>query len=250
MAYLLDAAVIVIFVAAIITGYKRGFARSIINIVGFIAALVLAVLLSEWVANGVYTAVVQPASERAIETAIEDAVGNAQPSQNLDTALEAMPKFVKRLMERKGVTAQALKTKIGDRVQNTASAVAVSVTETAVKPVMTFLIRCIAGLVLFIILLVVAGVLERLLGKIIKHMPLLHTADGLLGGVLGGIKGLLWVMIVITVLQAIAAFTAEDAFISHETIAQTKVVSAVSEYNPLFSENNFSLKQFSALIGK
>ena len=46
MAYILDIAVILIFVLAIFIGYRRGFVKSIIRLVGCLLALVIAGTLS------------------------------------------------------------------------------------------------------------------------------------------------------------------------------------------------------------
>lgn len=54
MAYILDIAVILIFVLAIFIGYRRGFVKSIIRLVGCLLALVIAGTLSGTIAGGIY----------------------------------------------------------------------------------------------------------------------------------------------------------------------------------------------------
>ena len=169
MAYLLDGAVILLFVAAVIVGYKKGFLGTALNVVGFLAALVLAFLLSAPIANGVYKAVVQPSSEKAIESALADSAGDLTPAESIEKAMDSMPHFVQGLMERKGVTAQTLTNKIGGSVGTAAHDVAVTVTETVAKPVMTLLARCIVFLVLILVLLIVARILEKILGKLLDE---------------------------------------------------------------------------------
>lgn len=54
MAYILDIAVILIFALAIFIGYRRGFVKSIIRLVGCLLALVIAGTLSGTIAGGIY----------------------------------------------------------------------------------------------------------------------------------------------------------------------------------------------------
>lgn len=247
MAYLLDGAVILLFVAAVIVGYKKGFLGTALNVVGFLAALVLAFLLSAPIANGVYKAVVQPSCEKAIESALAESAGDLTPAESIEKAMDSMPHFVQGLMERKGVTAQVLTNKIGDRVGSTAHEVAVSVTDTVARPVMTLFARCILFVVLFIVLLIVAGILEKILRKLFRK-TLFGGVDGILGAVFGAVRGVLWALVLVTVLQAIAGFTKPDAAVSEKTIDETRVVSVIAEHNPLFSAKNAILEQFRVIF--
>ncbi len=247
MAYLLDGAVILLFVAAVIVGYKKGLVGTVLNVVGFFAALILAFTLSAPIANGIYSAVVQPSCEKAIESALTESAGNLTPTESIEKAMGSLPHFVQGLMERKGVTAQTLTNKIGGSVGTAAHDVAVTVTETVAKPVMTLLARCIVFLVLILVLLIVARILEKILGKLFRK-TLFGGVDGILGAVLGAVRGALWVLLLVTVLQAVAGFTKPDAVISEKSIDETKVVSTIAANNPLFSDKNAVLEQFRVIF--
>lgn len=54
MAYILDGLVIIIFLLAIFLGYRRGFFKSIIQLVGCVAAALIASGLSLPMASGLY----------------------------------------------------------------------------------------------------------------------------------------------------------------------------------------------------
>jgi uncharacterized membrane protein required for colicin V production len=251
MAYVLDIGVILIFVATIFAGYRHGFLRSVIGVVGFVAALVLAFSLSGVLADGAYTAFVKNPTEKAISATVNDITAGPSASleENLKKAEEELPGFVKGMIEKSGTTLTELSQKVEGGIENTADAIAVTVTEQVVKPAMTLLLRCILFIVLFVLLLLAAKILERLLGKIIKHTPF-KKLDKLLGAVLGALKGCLWVLLVVTVMQMIAGFTADTALISEKSISQTAVVSKVAEWNPIYSDNNVVIQQFNALFGE
>ncbi len=252
MAYVLDLAVILIFVLTVIRGYKIGFVDSVISFVGMVAAVILAFSLSGPIANGIYSAFVQKPTETAIETSINEVAGDMGANsltENLQTAQDALPGFVKTLMEKNGVSLTTLADNVEGGIENSAQAIAATVTEQVVKPVITLLIRCIIGIILLVVLMIVAGLLVKVVSKVIRITPL-KTVDGVLGAVLGALKGLLWVLLVVTIMQMIAGFTSEDAVISKKAIEESIVVSRVADINPIYSDNNILIVEFNKLMKK
>ncbi len=251
MSWILDVAVVAIFALTVLAGFRKGFLDSVIGFVGLLAALVLAFFASGIVADGVYTAFIEKPVQTAIVENIDGATAQAGASlqENLQNAEEALPKFVKSLMEKNEVSLVSLADKAETGMQNTGEQIAAAVTENVVRPAMTLLIRCIAFIVLFIALTFVCAFLGKIIGKIIKHTPF-KGPDKLLGGVLGAVKGLLWVLLAVTVMQMIAGFTADDALISKKSIEETSVVKVIAEINPIYSDNNMVITEFNNLFGK
>ena len=186
MSWILDVVVVAVFALTVLAGLRKGFIDSIIGFVGLLAALVVAFLASSAVADGVYTAFIEKPVQTAIVEKIEEATADTSASlqQNLQNAEEALPGFVKSLMEKNEVSLTTLTDKAEEGMQNTAEQIAMSVTEKVVRPAMTLLIRCIAFVVLFVALMFAASVLGKIIGKIIKHSPF-KGPDKVLGGVLG-----------------------------------------------------------------
>ncbi len=251
MSWILDVAVVAIFVLTVLAGFRKGFLDSVIGFVGLLAALVVAFFASGIVADSVYAACIEKPVQTAIVESIDGVASDAGASlqENLQKAEEALPKFVKSLMEKNEVSLVSLADKAETGVQNTGEQIATTVTENVVRPAMTLLIRCIAFIILFIVLTFVCAFLGKIIGKIIKHSPF-KGPDKLLGGVLGAVKGLLWVLLAVTVMQMIAGFTADDALISKKSIDETTVVKAITEINPIYSDNNIVITEFNNLFGK
>lgn len=251
MSWILDVVVVVVFALTVLAGFKNGFIDSVIGFVGLLAALVVAFFASGAVANGVYTAFIEKPVQTAIVETIEEATADTGASlqENLQKAEEALPGFVKSLMEKNEVSLTALADKAETGVQNTGEQIATAVTEKVVRPAMTLLIRCIAFIVLFVALMILCSFLGKILGKIIKHSPF-KGPDKLLGGVLGAIKGFLWALLIVTIMQMIAGFTADDALISKKSIEETAVVKTIAEINPIYSDNNIVIVEFNNLFNK
>lgn len=251
MAWILDVVVIVVFALTVLRGFKNGFADSVVSFVGLLAALVVAFFASGVVADGVYTAFVeQPVKEAIVERIDEVATDTgASLQEKLQSAEEALPGLVQSLMEKNEVSLTELADKAEVGVQNTGEAIAQTVTENVVRPAVTLLTRCIAFVILFVAALFLCRLLGRIIGKIISH-SLLKGPDKLLGAVLGAVKGALWVLLIVTVMQMIAGFTADDALISRRSIEETTVVEWVAERNPIYSENNVVIMEFNNLFDK
>ncbi len=251
MSWILDVVVVVVFALTVLAGFRKGFLDSIIGFVGLLAALVVAFIASGIVADGVYAGFIEKPVQQAIVEKIDEAAADTGASlqTNLQNAEEALPKFVQSLMEKNEVSLVSLADKAETGIQNTGEQIAEAVTEKVVRPAMTLLIRCIAFVVLFIALMFVCKVLGRIIGKIVKHSPF-RGPDKLLGGVLGAVKGFLWVLLAVTVMQMIAGFAKDDAVISKKSIEETTVVKAIAEINPIYSDNNIVITEFNSLFDK
>lgn len=250
MAYVLDIAVILILGLAIFFGAKKGFIESTIGLISMVLAVVAACLLNGPLANFAYTSFVQPNVETAIETRISEAVeatGVTEPSAYLAAAEEELPGFVRSLLEKHEFSLAGADVQMEETLETTARTVAVSVTEQVVKPPMLLLLRVLIALLVFIILLILLNLLGKLVSKLIRLTPLKST-DSFLGGVLGAVKGVLWVLLAVTVMQAIAAFTAPDAWLSQSTIENSFLVSRIAAVNPIYGENAALISEMTALF--
>ena len=100
------------------------------------------------------------------------------------------------------------------------------------RPVGVLLIRMVSFLLLFIVLMIAAHFLANVISKVFR-LPLLRQADGLLGALFGAVEGVILALAAVTVMQMLAASTAEDALISQQDIEDTVIVSAMAEINPV-----------------
>ncbi len=238
MGYILDIAVILIFVCLVLHGRKIGFVRSIIGLVGIVAAVILAVTLSQPLANGIYSAFVQKPVITAVETSVNDAIANTGSTvigNNLDEVQQALPSFVQDLLDKNNISlSDSALTIVDNGTAGVGMQVATTVEQQVVRPVATVVLRYAVGIILLLVLLVVAALLTRLISKLIRITPL-KGLDGVLGGILGALKGVLWVLLLTTVVQLIAGFTAADAFISQQTIEQSILFELIANNNPVLS---------------
>ena len=227
MKYLLDAAVILIFLLCVFIGHKRGFIKTVSGIVAFAAALAVSTLLSGPVAGFVYDKVVEPSIIETVDVQMEQAEGTAMES--LDSAYQALPDVVKNLLAQTGIeSVDDLSVHLpmggGDTMGHSFAAV--------IEPALLPLVKAICSLVLFFIAYIVASILLKVLDLVAK-LPLLKQLNKTLGLVGGIVSGALWALLAVTVLQIIAATAAADSAITLQTIEETTVVNWITGINPL-----------------
>ena len=148
MAYILDIAVILIFVLAIFIGYRRGFVKSIIRLVGCLLALVIAGTLSGTIAGGIYDGFLAGKVKEQIVTHIP-AADTASIKTGLHDAIEQMPGFVKNALDAYDLgSPDAIVDSLGDTLSGNVDAVAQTISDKVIRPVAVLLLQMVCFFVL------------------------------------------------------------------------------------------------------
>ncbi|HHV51676.1 MAG TPA: CvpA family protein [Candidatus Avimonas sp.] len=232
MAYILDGLVIIIFLLAIFLGYRRGFFKSVIQVIGCIVAAVIASGLSTPIAAGLYDQIFSGSIQKQIEEKITQA-GSESVEAALGGVLEDLPDSVTNVLSIFDLgTASQLKNRIQGSLSGTASQISKAIESTVIRPAAISLLRILIFFILFIVLMIVAGVVASVVGKVFK-LPVLRQADGLLGAIFGAVRGVVLVFAVVTVISLIASTSKSDGKITRATVKDTVVVEAIEKINPI-----------------
>lgn len=233
MAYILDIAVILLFVLAILIGIKRGFIKTAVRLVGCILAVVIAFSLGRVIAGWAYDSFLAPVVKEQIVANVPSADTQAL-KDGIDAALEQLPGFVRNAVDNSiGDPAQIVDALEGE-LEGNAESIAATVSDKVVRPVAAAMLQMICFFILFIILMIVVIILSCVINKVFK-LPVLKQANGVLGGVLGAVEGVLWVLVAVTVIQLVASSAAPDSFISAQNLQDSLLVSKLAEINPITS---------------
>ena len=227
MAYVLDGVVILIMVLAIAFGYRRGFIRSIVQLVGLVAAFLLAFSFSETVSPYVYDSFINESLHETVSQALQ-AEGSSTAADRLDAAVEKLPAVVGDMISG-NPQAQNMIESLGEKADATAAQLADTLVTDIIRPIVVAVLRFVAFLVLFFVLLLLVKLLSGLVKPITK-LPLIRQADGLLGACVGVLKGALFVVIAVTVMQLLAS---TDTLITNQQIGDSLIVSRLAELNPV-----------------
>lgn len=234
MAYILDIAVILIFALAIFIGYKRGFMKTILRLVGVVLALVIASSVSKPAAGWIYDQFLASSIQKQIVAHVPS-TDTATLESGLQAAMDQMPSSVINALQNFNVgSAEEIVHSLEGQLTGSVETVAATISDKVIRPVAVVLLMLVCFFVLFIVLLIVFLILASLLSKVFK-LPGLRQMDGALGAVLGGIEGVLWVLIAVTVIQLVATSTSSGSFISSADLQNSLLVSKLASINPITS---------------
>lgn len=221
-AYILDGILILIVAVCVFVGYRRGFIRSIVQLVGMLAAIVVAFSLSgmiaEWAYDGFFKA---PIQESVVELLHRD---ETPEPEEIEEVLSVVPSFLRNTLNVDEIAKEAV-TVITEKVNETAETTAELVATEVVRPVAITVMRVLLFIVLAIVLSLVVKLLLKLLKPITK-LPVLRQADGTLGAIIGVVKGLLFVLIAVAVMQLLSS---SEALITQADVDNTVITKWIAE---------------------
>lgn len=203
MSIALDIILIVIFAAFVLTAAKKGFVKTLLELVAVAAALVLAYQFSPVVAQGAYDGFVKESMITSIEEQIDENFNTSTAAKKAEVTLEALPDFMVSLASSAGVEINDIKAKIASEKfssQNIATELVEKVAEPIVIGAMTIVIFMILAIILIFALKVVAHLISKLF-----DVPLIGTANKILGGALGACKGVIVIIFICTILDFLFA---------------------------------------------
>ncbi len=229
MAYILDGAVILVLLLAAIFGYRHGFVRSVIRLIGCFAAILVAALLARPVAGAVFDGFFREPVEQKIMTYVQETTS----ASGLQQALDELPGPVKNLMEANGIgSAEEMLQAVGVSGEESSETVAVAVTDKVIAPLCEFFLSACIFFILFILLMLVVSLVARLVNGLFQ-VPLLRQVNGALGAVIGLLQGLLFLCVGVLVLETAAGAMGEGAWLTEQTLGDTVLVRSLLQWNPL-----------------
>lgn len=231
MAYILDGVVILIFLLAVIIGYKRGFVQSAIRLVGCIAAVLVAFSLSAPLATGIYDQFISDKMQKMMVDEISKSASGTVDAK-LDQILKDLPHTVTNMLSAFHLgTSKEIAGKLSASVSDSAAVLAKKIDSQIIRPVVTAALQMLCGIVLFIVLMILLSFLAKAVGRIFR-LPVLRQMDGLLGAVFGAVQGVLMVFVAVTIISLIATTSGSNAKLTLADVSRTVVVRAVESVNP------------------
>lgn len=230
MSIVLDVILVVIFAAFVLTAAKKGFVKTLLELVAVAAALILSYQLSPVVAQGAYDGFVKESMVTAIEEQIDENFDTSTAAKKAEVTLEALPDFMVSLASSAGVEINDIKAKIASEKfssQNIATELVEKVAEPIVIGAMTIVIFMILAIILIFALKFVAHLVSKLF-----DVPLIGTANKILGGALGACKGVIVIIFICTILDFL--FAKGDSELS-VAVNDSFVIGLLDNINPFIN---------------
>ncbi len=233
MNFIFDGILLTVCVLAVILGAKRGFIKSIMGICTLIAALFVAFAFTPTVAKYIETIpAVQEISESITET-IQSLTKNDGPTYDLQKLFGDMPDSFKQILERYGADVSKLTDEVPLQPKADINAVD-DLASLIAAPVVDAITGVLAFLLLFVVTVIVLKLLTWLL-DLIFQLPVLKTANTLLGLVVGILSALMWawVLSALSVIFIRAMSSISPAYFNESLIENTVILK-------FFADDNFA----------
>lgn len=182
----LDAIAVIIVLGCMNAAAKKGFLRTVIQMIAYLVILLASCVLSRAAAPVVYDKVVQPILLEKIEAPLETAPSNADLISVTNPGTLSMV----------DVSFDSLLPKM--KHSNFLN----DLTSNAVRPIMISAISMIGFFIIFALLSVMVHILLTALG-VIDHIPVIGTVNAVLGGAVGVFQGFLLVLVLCILLKGL-----------------------------------------------
>lgn len=240
MAYLLDLAVILVFVLCIAVGCKRGVVKALSRLLGIAAAVVLAFLFCGPLASLTFDQWVGPQLESTISTKIGESRDDGENAvrSGVESVLEALPAPVVNLMKNNGIgTVDEIIDRVdlsgADQLVQNADDIAGRLTTQVARPVVVTILRVPAFLLILLLGIIAAMLLSGLLDALVSHIPFVKGVNRSLGALFGALEGVALVLVLVGVLQMAAELGGETSALNQAVLDQTLLTGPLSQINPV-----------------
>ncbi len=188
MSIILDLTAIAIILVFTFISAKKGFVRSLIEIVGLVLVIMLANAVSTPLANATYDKLIQPSIIEAGEKLV------AENQTDIVLAVDVLPGFLQKILGDTDVL-NDFKTQASAQIgKGVTNGVAVA-SQSVIKPVVANVISILYSLIIITVLLFVVHFLARVINKLFSF-SLIGKANLVLGGALGLIKGVIIIYLI------------------------------------------------------
>ena len=221
---LMAAVFLIVFMAA-----RKGFVAAIVDLVGYIVSLIASWILSGTAAQWSYDNFLRERILKQVSSVLREYFSVEEVMENLEQVIEELPSVLTNALSFEWDEVSLRLEGIG----SSAMGLAEVFTDSIIAPSVVGLIRWVIFLLLFSLMLFVVHVFSKLLREL-RRLPVIGTANSLLGGVVGFVEVILLVFAFTTALHLFFALTNDSvSWLCSDTVRATNILSKLYRYNPL-----------------
>ncbi len=223
MTVVVDIILSALLILFVFLGARNGFVRSVLGMVAVALAAVLAVWLSEPIAKIVYDSLLKASVETAIAAQLPD-INSAQLTVgNTQAIISSIPEAFVNAAASMGIDVKAIAEQAGSFDFSNVD-VASEIASRVAQPVAVALLKVLSFVVVFLIIDIVLQFVVSGISKVFK-LPVLKTFNRCLGGVVGAVKGVFFVITLALLLNASAAVVSNVDFV--EAVNSSKIINII-----------------------
>lgn len=202
MFIILDLILVGIFALLVFLAFRKGFLKTVLDIVAVILAIVLASALSTPIAQGCYDNFVEDIIINTVKDNVDKTNFDATiAAEEVAEAFEELPPTIVDLADAVGVNFDKLIREADFEDVDVDDSVTQLVRKIA-EPIAVKIMSAAFLVILAIILMLAFKIVVIIICKA-TNLPVIGSADKLLGAILGGIKGIVFVGVIAIILEAL-----------------------------------------------
>lgn len=221
---LMAAVFLIVFMAA-----RKGFVAAAVDLVGYAVSLAASWMLAGTAAQWCYTNFLRDKILKKTASVLREYFSVEDVIENLENVIEDLPAVLTNMLsfELDEVSLRL------EGIGNSAFSLAETFTDSIIGPSVVGMIRWVIFLILFSLMLFIVHVCSKLLREL-RRLPVIGTANSLLGGVVGFIEVILLIFAFTTALHLFFALTNDSVtWLCSDTVRATNILSKLYRYNPL-----------------
>lgn len=233
MSMIFDLAIVAIALISVIAAAKRGFVRSIGRIASIVVAYLVAHNYSENLSRFFYDRFVLGWFSDSVSGTVDNLLTKGENGFDISKLFEDLPEAFTSLLERFGIDLDALAQKYAGLINGSGTEVS-EMTDTIASPLAMATASVLAFLAIFFGTLLVCFLIIRLV-DLICQLPVLKTANHLLGALVGCLSGLLyvWVFAAVALLVIRTVTATTDSIIFLNTVENSFILKYFVDFNPI-----------------
>lgn len=228
MGILLDIGFVIIILLCVVFGYKKGFFKSIAGFIGAVIAMFLAWVLAGLIANALYQGIFREKLIDHISAVLSNDALASFPEKAAQVVAN-LPGFLSNTLNNQGITSSQIEQSLQAAGNNAAPA-----TVDLISPAVIWLLQLLLTVILFFILVILVRLVIKLIGNVFR-LPVLRQVDGILGGLFGIFKGVVYIFLVCILLQLLMPVIGNSSEPMKQVLDNSFIYQFIFYNNPITS---------------
>ena len=217
MGWIIDLIMVLLLILIVYASYRKGFLRSILSLGGFLLATVVSFTFGKMLAEMLCDSMAKPWLTALIDEQIV-AGTNYNLAVVVDNMYQNLPGYLAGPLEMLLGSKEQVLANLQSALDGGSAAGLTDAIVGLLRPMLVALLSVLTIIILFLICMIVIRIIDRLLIQV-RRIPVVGTFDGLLGGLVGIVKAVIWLVVLVFLVKAVILLSADGiSWLNSETV--------------------------------
>ncbi|MEG2039411.1 MAG: CvpA family protein, partial [Oscillospiraceae bacterium] len=222
-----DVAAMAVIIVFAISGSKKGFARSALNLLGYVISMMGAYYISKKAAVIFYAVAVKG----SVIKMLTKTINSSETAFELSKIWDEVPPFLSKLIENYSNGAS-----LSSLTQNSLTDIVSTIEQTVIAPIIIVFIQIIFFIIVFAVLSFLTKHLSKIIGAAFK-MPVINTFNSIAGLIFGVLSALIILYVAVSVIHLVIMLTGGfEPYLTKSVLNQTFLVRYFNLINEKLSD--------------